>query len=99
MNYETAKKLKDAGFPQQGSATCTHPLGHTEESLQEIGEDVVIPTLSELIEACGEGFSSLSYWDSKYWQATGKGVGMVGYTSASTPEIAIANLWLELNKK
>lgn len=54
------------------------------------------PTLSELIEACGDKFNRLE-----------KGIGgwiVIGAdgdkrTDGSTPEIAVLKLWLALNKK
>lgn len=42
LSYETAKKLKDAGFPQRKRCLCT------EEICVHLNE----PTLEELIEAC-----------------------------------------------
>lgn len=66
MNYETAKNLKEAGFPQviwRGQEF--YDLlggGYIAEYFME-GESVVdkikIPNLSELIEACGEKFDNL----------------------------------------
>jgi len=43
MNYELAKQLKDAGFEMSEDCQCDN------------GE----PTLSELIDACGDGFGEL----------------------------------------
>lgn len=63
MNYETAKKLKDAGFPQEigddVSRNCyfsdddqkTYLAWHPNAKLY--GNSCKCPTLSELIEACG----------------------------------------------
>ena len=52
------------------------------------------PTLSELIEACGEKFLKLetkkSYW---YAHENETGAGFVGLT----PEEAVTNLWFRLN--
>ena len=60
-----------------------------------------IPTLSELITSCGEKFSKLSLigtaWFSEGFEDYDKGLKEVG--AGSTPEEAVANLWLELNKK
>lgn len=126
MNYELAKQLKDAGFPQlgNGDALWLHiPLLESEETVErmawcqyvfiapKVKEEVMyVPTLSELIEACGFEFEELSasrfnlscfksIWlatgiEQEPWNpksnASGKG---------STPEEAVANLWLALNKK
>lgn len=75
------------------------------------------PSLSELIEACGDEFESLTHWGDK-WLADSKGQlrndmvdeeypeaircesGCCGKSAnGSTPEEAVANLYLEINKK
>lgn len=98
MNYELAKKLKDAGFPQIGRGLFMigdgTPIKLVEPgeviSLDESNPVVYLPTLSELIEACGESFKSLEL------------VGGHFYTNdcweRETPEEAVANLWLALQK-
>jgi hypothetical protein len=67
MNYELAKQLNDAGFPFR-----TNMNGPT--IFADIG---IEPTLSELIEACGNGIFNLlrqSEWHKHQtgfaWQAT-----------------------------
>ncbi len=89
LSYELAKKLKDAGFPQKGE--YYEPLYYQ-------------PTLSELIEACGDKFKRLETCkvpDIKtdveriVWFAYSEDDETTGYT----PEEAISELWLELNKK
>ena len=68
------------------------------------------PTLSELIKACGNSFLGLSRTreaitseKTLHWRADGSYSGSnLGFTIAimeSTPEEAVANLWLKLNKK
>ena len=78
---------------------------------------VYVPTLSELIEACGEEFESLTQWGDG-WHVDSKGIlrhdmvdeecpepircesGCCGtHTQGSSPEEAVASLWLALNKK
>jgi len=64
MNYELAKQLKDAGFPQVGRAwLCAH--GYHYDGIAEAAlctdERFYAPTLEELIEACGPGFRELKY--------------------------------------
>jgi hypothetical protein len=111
MTYELAKELKDAGFPQEGEFWYSfnehgngtewevyHYLQNldTEEwfSLDKT-KNILSPTLSELIEACGEMFGNLSY-----------APGLVQKDHAwccneelgKTPEEAVANLYLALNK-
>lgn len=89
MNYELAKKLKEAGFPKQLTKGLYFP------------NDVYLPTLSELIEACGEGFHNLEKFKIK-WMANGCKYPDENNTylvEGSTPEEAVANLWLVLNKE
>ncbi len=97
MNYELAKQLKDAGFPQ----VQTHPSGQDYR-------DCTNPTLSELIEACGN--VTIMIWGCKLhgyyaaiqpcnqslheWASIIEGKG-----SGPDPDVAVARLWLALNKK
>ena len=88
MNYELAKKLKDAGFPQR-EPTFTKFSEGTWEAVYE-------PTLSELIEDCKNistirrtGLDGAEKWSADatdYPEVYGK-----------TPEEAIGNLWLTIN--
>ncbi len=61
MDYSLAKQLKDAGYPIMYDGTFGTPKP-------------VMPTLSELIEACGEEFESLAQFESEaseeqpYWK-------------------------------
>jgi hypothetical protein len=95
MTYELAKTLKDAGFPQ--NLNPGNGEGFVYEGDHPKGPGVYCPTLSELIEACGSDFYELKNltfgWianaDSDYLK---RGDG-------STPEEAVARLWLALNKK
>ena len=47
ISFELAKKLKEAGFPQSEVARAQQQAGY---------DYVSMPTLSALIEACGEYF-------------------------------------------
>lgn len=113
MNYKLVKKLKDTGFPQKRTGKYFALGGEYEYPIipcKEEYETVSIPTLSELIEACGDDFESLVLENypkgNKYWKAyqtdeSYKGdcvVDCCGYESGDTAEEAVANLWLELNK-
>lgn len=115
MNYELAKKLKDAGFPQSqhiGGNGRTLFEDTPKVSEEEILEDAVnetlkwqayCPTLEELIEACGNDIATLDRV-TMGWRASGSIVDTeMGYKGVdafgSTPEEAIANLWLVLNEK
>jgi len=116
MNYELAKKLKDAGFPQTFSyrpRMCDEVYfdGGVIGLRQEGKEYIYIPTLSELIEACGDGFGYLvRFPDGTKWRVEkNRKWEAIGYPKSydcnktsfykKTPEEAVANLWLELNKK
>ncbi len=92
MNYELAKKLKDAGFPQEGDGS----VRWTDQE-PNLGIPVYQPTLSELIEACGDKFEFMGKGDPvSEWIAFDNGE-LNG--RGSTPEIAVANLYLALNTK
>lgn len=121
MNYELAKELKDAGFPQKGDGEwyceMDSPAGGSRFELldspnpKKVGEEgyesIYAPTLSELIEAIGDiPFRLQSYYSGNdiEWQADTcgnfKDWNHVADTAAlgSTPEEAVARLWLQLNK-
>lgn len=108
MDYKLAKELKDAGFPQ-GKPPATVRYDHAPDNLIYYqGEWVLIPTLSELIAACGEEFGNLGRYkwpsgDSRSdWLATqqyeAKNLGKNEKGEGSTPEEAVAKLWLSLRK-
>ena len=141
MNYELAKQLKDAGFPQRygqtfPNADFAYKIGeeelhlihedndtnwrigndysHSEMSDEEMEKNwIKVPTLSELIEACGNGFHGLFkdyLYDSpqtfKWAAGLIEGEDFRAYLDktrpfgiGSTPEEAVAHLWLMLNKK
>ena len=98
MDYELAKKLKDAGFQQtwpKPDFVELHDAIKIQEIMDKYEKDVYIPTLSELIEACGNRFDFLANNKNGTWQASG---GNINDQTGQTPEEAVANLWLELNK-
>lgn len=119
MNYELAKKLKDAGFPQNFKygdyfqdgrmnepelyqKECCYPEFEPKDT-----KACKIPTLSELLEACGERFceldqcGNLSEWVARGDENWVKKLPRCNLQLAFglTPEEAVANLWLKLNKK
>lgn len=77
MTYELAKKLKNAGFPQPkvGCHECSE--GH-----EQFDNGAYAPTLSELIEACGEGFHCLVRTDRS---SDGKGIFFSAGKDSVTP--------------
>lgn len=102
MTYELAKKLKDAGFPLLDiEEPRTKVKSDTRiNNNNQLYDYIEIPTLSELIEACGDGLSELvrepqpdgshSWWcRSKYPH---------DLLNHKTPKEAVAKLWLKLNK-
>jgi hypothetical protein len=102
MTYELAAQLRDVGFPQkQGEGgTWIYPDESTVRVHLEKDDGCYMPTLSELIEACGEDFNNFVLMrNGKLWSAgTGNGP-FEGKAAESffTPEEAVANLYLSLN--
>lgn len=100
MDYKLAKQLKDAGYPQGYNSKYDTGSGGAP------GSDIRIPTLSELILACGDGFRYLGRvpgaksmeWFSSGWN-TEDTSHMIYDGYGNTPEESIAGLWLALNKK
>lgn len=107
MNYELAKKLKDAGFPQ-GEVVCQCIINPC-RCQDNFG---YIPTLSELIDALGNGLQFLSNnHDSFASNFPDKKGGWIAGTNrkneigermefwGETPIEAVVNLWITLNNK
>jgi hypothetical protein len=101
MNYNLAKQLKDNGFPQKEKRTG--------DVISIDGlEQPDYPTLSELIEACGDEIGLLpaageQKKEGMKWWAMSEPGGETYYEYALsgyglTPEEAVAKLWIELNK-
>jgi hypothetical protein len=109
MNYALAKQLKDAGFRQNvtGDGNFSMPDGsfqHPMDAAKKYPQSCYVPTLSELIEACGKDFAFLAKADDGIeWKATAASFGRVGEmiisASGSTPEEAVAKLWLALQRE
>lgn len=97
MNYELAKELKDAGFPQ-GMGDYLYAPDVKEWGANDMAQS---PTLSELIEACGPDNEFTLWKQPSGWQAINGHYGddATAEGSGSTPEEAVAWLWLALNKK
>lgn len=99
IDYELALALKKAGFPQKINPEAP-------PWFNKFMEETVIntPTLSELIEACGDCLSHIKKWNGYWWAVShcGHEEHEIGGNNleimASTPEEAVAKLWLELNK-
>lgn len=89
MNYELAKELKDAGFPQ----------GDTGRKVGLRSDEAIVPTLEELIEKCGDKFYSLVFAIDNDWRAFSETDqwNTVATADGKTPTEAVARLWLALN--
>lgn len=104
MTYELAKQLKDAGFPQ-GNDTYIDVDGiqWLFTTVLTTIDKAYAPTLSELIEACGDDFESIErdYHDKTWTAKSYKFLGFDTFYSGGekTPEEAVAKLWLALNEK
>jgi hypothetical protein len=108
MTYEKALELKEAGFPQTIKNGVWFPYAS-----DDTREKVYIPTLEELIEACGVGFKWLGVFHKEEVYPNKEDIWVCGkyddngdngdyFTEQSrdkTPKIAVANLYLVLNKK
>lgn len=118
MNYELCKRLKDAGFVQQGRGRWyaliiqdgDGPHDGYYAKMYDFFGDIYVPTLSELIEACGDSFKGIVKTDDGIWEAgTLQGwddgsVFVIENTEVkrgvgTTVEEAVAALWLTINKK
>jgi len=103
MTYKLAKKLKEAGFSQSKTPTAYTNEGRLTEWCPECDDytwgeiDCVNPTLSELIQACGDDFHSLVKRQDGFWDAVPN--ANVGTPTAKTPEEAVAELYLSTGQK
>lgn len=103
MNYELAKELKDAGFPQEeGAGEVIDDEGLPAKPGVYEGR-LYVPILSELIEACGESFRRLevTLLPSVKWHCVGVDIpgslDVFSEVHGTTPEEAVAHLWIALN--
>lgn len=102
MNYDLALELKNAGWPQDGSKKVFDIQNYHEGKI--VGIHLRIPTLSELIAECGQVFLSLTQQmvsgpDTHRWVASSMFIyGEQKSETGVSPEIAVAKLWLALNK-
>lgn len=108
LSYELCKRLKDAGFPQKfdiGRIFFSYSgakFGNV-GNLLDGSDKICIPTLEELIEACGNKFGQLFRisnleGETQFWQAFASDIRI--FTShCKTPKEAVAELWLKLNEK
>lgn len=107
ITYELAKQLKDSGFPDNSKFYTERPdMGiDSDGKFRDFAPyDCYVPTLSELIEACGDIilWKNGEFWEADIFNGEGE-IYIDDYFDTSqeykTPEEAVAKLWLELNKK
>lgn len=112
MNYELAKRLKDAGFPQvtKGGEWLYKEGEGPVTPNTDFSAAVYSPTLTELIEACGEGelyiarvITSIKNHEIQgyHWIAstdTNMDGCIIDEVDGETPEEAVALLLLKLNQ-
>lgn len=94
MEYELARQLKDAGFPQEGAGKR---VADPEKIFATREDFAYVPTLDELIEACGNRFEGLTRDDNGIWG--GQANSMNTISLGSTPTETVARLWLSLNSQ
>jgi len=97
MNYELALELNKAGFPQcedeSGPMCAAHGCWRAGGTYGYV--NCHNPTLGELVMKCGEGFQVLKRGGHLTWLAYMNGGKWI---EGETAEIAVARLWLVLNK-
>ena len=94
MNHELMRRLKHAKFPfKRHELPADELVGFPVD-----GELLRIPTLEELINACGEDFFALKvhYEPEIEWICYSNQDRCVITTEGKTQSIAVANLWLSL---
>ena len=103
LTYEQSKKLKDMGFPQEWETTSRkEALKAVDLYFKQRAELVHIPTLGELIEACGEKFYGVinykkSGWVADHWHESEEKEMPKEYFK--TPDEAVMNLYAKLHGK
>ena len=103
MNYDLAKGLMDAGFPQSGDGKW---IGPSDNLVWRSADRVYVPTLEDLIGALGRHFYSLEQIGPHKWRAQSFATKdqrhddrtrLIGHkVDAILPAVALARLWLDL---
>lgn len=113
MNNTLLLALKNAGFSQIGEGKTIGPYDTSGTEFPP-NEFVFVPTLEELIDACGDNLFTLLRrkfdpslsWKDKWPEETTEDAVWFAYQGDekeigqpyATPSEAVANLWLELKK-
>lgn len=101
MDYTLAKELKDAGWPQihDGPQASNYYMlrdqGVSHSVAEATEESCTVPTLEELIEACGHEFLGLIRRSDGVFSAEDRGI-RPGVCESTDPNEAVAKLWLAL---
>jgi hypothetical protein len=89
ISYELAQELKAAGYPIK------------KHLITRYQRDIAVPTLEELIEACGDsvGLSRINATECNAWKKDFPTSDAPAVFHGSTPIEAVARLWLALHSK
>jgi hypothetical protein len=103
LSLELCKRLKEAGFSQnKNTSAITYfwikegQYGYLNYHDKKIEGGIKIPSLEDLIDACGNELWSLTR-HGNIWQTNFKN-GMAGETAGKTPRDAVAELWIKRHK-
>lgn len=97
MTYELAKQLKDKGFPQDMSNGVWAWGDEAISTLPTVKpERAYVPTLSELIEACGDYIRGIHHKTDHCGSWCAEDKNRTCIAGNKTPEEAVAKLWLKL---
>ena len=96
MNYELALELKKSGFPFHGIAEGKEAWDGKAYIEEGTLLAYALPTLEELIEACGDGSFNLRCSRDGVWDACAphKTIRQIVTVAGATPTEAVARLWL-----
>ena len=92
MNYQLAERLRDEGFPQSGGG---RHIGAPTAFVWRARDLVYVPTLEELILACGDQFGAMARLEDESFEATAPADRL--RQTGKSPTDAFARLWLAIN--
>ena len=92
MDYELAVQLRDMGFPQSGDG---RRIGAPNVFVWRARDLVYVPSLEELLAACGDQFGEMARLPNGSFEAAARG-GTPRQMGKSPVEV-VARLWLALN--
>lgn len=109
LDYETCLALKEAGFPQGGDGPhwhCSFSRPKTEDFWLGLNgdaplseNDAYVPTLSELIDGCGDSLKAIHRNEDGTWSVFGGVNNFRHWVDGPTPEAAVARLYLAIHGK